>query len=334
MFIVRNIDEFNALFINRLDKLLDSMSLGAYILVLSNSLQNEQLKNKFNQKLKSHFKFFTEHSYEYPPDDRVVLGQLRYLGLDELDTWQHETAGDWQLVRNTMRKLRPARNSTETLTSLQKPFCEQGFHFDKPYLKDEVLWQGDHLGSELRVLYNKFPFAPWHLLMVPDPSQHKPQYLDFAIHQYMMDLQQKQQVKLYGFGLGYNSLAAFASVNHLHFQCFLDPVDLPIESSKWKHNGGEVDYPLDVTRFSTAQDSWHLIDEYQNTHQPFNILYHHESCYVVAQKGQTGVMLSPWAQGAAWYEVSGVWTIGGDWDDIHLDEQTIYDEMSKLRVGS
>jgi len=33
------------------------------------------------------------------------------------------------------------------------------------------------LREKLRVLYNKFPFAPWHLLIMPEAEQQHPQFL-------------------------------------------------------------------------------------------------------------------------------------------------------------
>ncbi len=53
------------------------------------------------------------------------------------------------------------------IDSLQKPVDPVGFHFDQPFLRREILREGQLEGQSFRLLHNKFPFAPLHGLGGP-----------------------------------------------------------------------------------------------------------------------------------------------------------------------
>ncbi len=101
----------------------------------------------------------------------------------------------------------------------------------------------------MRVLYNKFPFAPWHLLVVPEPEQTLPQFLTQTHHARMMALVTEQADALPGLGMAFNSLGAYASINQLHFQGFVREAPFPVELPRWRHNGGEDEYPLECWHY-------------------------------------------------------------------------------------
>jgi hypothetical protein len=118
-----------------------------------------------------------------------------------------------------------------------------------------------------------------------------------------------QQQALPGFGIGYNSLGAGASVNHLHLQGFLRSDPLPVEACRWRHHGGAEPYPLDCSVADSVDAAWRLIERLQQSQQPFNLLYRPGCCYLLPRRPQGTVSTVTWAQGVAWYESCGVFTL-------------------------
>ena len=239
--------------------MLSDDELGAFILVLANSHQDEFLKSELDVDLKKTLtalkaKFFAG-SLQAAPDDIDVFKRLLEVDLDEVPVWQYNSVGDWDIVFNPIRQLRPARASSQILKSIRQPFDEDKFHFNKPFLKPEILWEGKFNGINSRVLYNKFPFSDYHLLIVLSPENNSAQLLTQDSHRYVFTLVEQMSQVFPGFGIGYNSLAAGASVNHLHFQGFVREPGFSIEMECWQHNGSDKEYPLDVMRFTDADTS-------------------------------------------------------------------------------
>lgn len=307
--------------------------LGAFILVLANSMQDAQLRSLLKGDLDRAFAQLLAASPDGPEDDRTVFAALAATGIDRLGCWESCPQGPWELVINPLRSLRPARVSGEVFSEIQRPFEPGKFHFNKPFLRPEILWDGAWQGGQLRVLYNKFPFAPWHLLVVPEPEQTLPQFLTHTHHARMMELVAAQAQVLPGLGMAFNSLGAYASINQLHFQGFVRETPLPLESPRWAHNGGEETYPLACFRTDCMQDAWQIITQCHASNQPYNLLYRADACYILPRLGQGLVALPDWAQGIAWHEICGVFTIP---DRASLDVATaegIYQALARLAVG-
>jgi len=110
---------------------------------------------------------------------------------------------------------------------------------------------------------------------------------------------------LSGFGLGYNSYGALASVNHLHFQCFQRVEELPVESARWRHNGGTEIYPGQCHRLGTIREVWELLDQLHASNCAYNLLLRPGAAYVLPRRLQGSYPSSPWAAGHAWYEMAG-----------------------------
>ena len=316
MFIAKDISQFKTLFVNKLKNMLSDDELGAFILVLANSHQDEVLQKELHEDLKNTFvalkNNFFSGKLKATQDDALVFKKLLELEIEDIPVWQYKTIGDWEIVFNSMRQLRPARTSSQTLRSIKQPFDEKGFHFNKPFLKPEILWEGMFKGLRSRVLFNKFPFSDYHLLIVLSPESNCSQLLTQETHQYAFSLVQEVGQVFPGFGIGFNSLAAGASVNHLHFQGFFREQDFSIEKDQWLHNVGDVDYPLEVKRFSDAETSWAYIDQLSEKDEAFNCLYRNNYCYVVARTYQASVELPEWLKGAGWIDVAGVITVSDE----------------------
>jgi diadenosine tetraphosphate (Ap4A) HIT family hydrolase len=334
VFIAKDINHFKSLFVNQLRKMLSNDELGAFILVLANSLQDEFLKAELAEELRNNFlslrKSFIKGSLNAAKDDLDVFEKLLALDLSDLPVWQCKTMGDWEISFNTLRQLRPVRASAQKFSSIKQDFDDNRFHFNKPFLDPEILWQGTHRGVTLKVLYNKFPFADYHLLVVVSPEENSAQLLTREKHDYAFSLVTDAAAALTGFGIGYNSLAAGASVNHIHFQGFVRLQDFPIEKSHWLHNGGDKDYPLAVSYFSDAESSWIYLDKLTGRDIAFNILYRENGCYVVPRKYQNSTELPDWLAGAGWTDVAGVITLSDEATFNAIDQQSISNSLTLL----
>ena len=301
--------------------------LGAFILVLANSRQDQFLRDELADALNTTFialkDNFVAGRLDATQDDVDVFEQLLELELAEIPVWQNRQVGDWEITYNSIRRLRPARASSQVLHSISQPYDASKFHFNKPFLKPEILWQGEFDGVNSRVLFNKFPFSEYHLLIVLSPQMNNPQLLTWRDHQYISSLAEVLAKVFPGFGIGFNSLAAGASVNHLHFQGFVRERCFAIESSHWSHNGGDTQYPLAVKRFVDAESSWEYLQQLIAKNEAFNCLYRDRYCYVVARRFQGTVSLPGWLEGAGWIDVAGAVTVSGSGIFERLTEEQV-----------
>jgi len=321
-----------------LRRMLDEPSLGAFILVLANASFDASLHGRFGPALRQAFEDWCSQAdrgkpavVNAPADDRAVFEHLRRIGLDALGGTQWRRVGPWQVQFNAVRALRPPRMSDAVVSMLRRSFNRGGFHFNKPFLRPEILWEGDFRGSPLRLLYNKFPFASGHGLLVPQPAAELPQYLDRARFLLLWDFAAATGENLPGVGLGYNAFGAYASVNHLHFQLFVGPGSAyPIEADEWRHNGGTANYPLQVTRFDDALDAWGHIERLQQGNRAFNLLCRPGRLYVVERARQGHYRHSPWTGGFAWSEVAGCITLFEEEMFRGIESATLLAELAKL----
>lgn len=336
MFIAKDLTQFKNLFVNKLKNMLSDDELGAFILVLANSQQDNCLNEALKEDLHTTFVALKD-SYlagklKAPQDDMDVFRQLLEMDLNDIHVWHNKSAGDWEVDYNPMRQLRPARASSQILASIKQPFDERRFHFNKGFLKPEILWQGEYQGKDCRVLYNKFPFSDYHLLIVVSPEDNNPQLLTEEMHRYVFSLLKDAGKTLPGFGIGFNSLAGGASVNHFHFQGFVRQQDFPVENASWRHNGGDAIYPLSVSRFSDAKSSWHYINELTEQDEAFNCLYRNDICYVVPRCYQGSVELPGWLDGAGWIDVAGAITVSDEGTFNVIDGQSVTESLGQLSL--
>jgi len=337
MFVTDSADAFQHLFTSTLRNMLSPDEAGAFILVLANSMQDDELRNSLKHQLEANFKAvqsgIRRGVLDVAADDLAVFEAIEAIGIDSLSCWQRQNTAEWELVYNPMRALRPVRVSNAVIDSIKQPFDENRFNFNKPFLRTEILWQGRWHDTQLRVLYNKFPFAPCHLIIVPDPDMQMPQYLTADYHSMMWSLVEQQQPVLPGFGAGYNSLGACASVNQLHFQSFVRAELLPIEQRKWKHNGGSDDYPMHCYVSGSVRDSWALIDGCHNSNQPYNLLYRPGCCYVIPRKVQGSMTVAQRVRGAGWIEECGVFNVS-DYSELEsLGAEEVNECLRSLSVA-
>ncbi|MHB1214605.1 MAG: hypothetical protein ACYCY9_06400 [Thiobacillus sp.] len=290
--------------------------LGVYILVLANAAYDATLWSHLSPALRARHADLAAtladtlrrgRKLTEPDDDVLVFLKLHAIGFEQLGLMESRHAGPWAVMFNPIRALRPPRISGMTFEGLLRPFDPAGFHFNKPFLAKEVFWEGDLAGKPARLLYNKFPFARLHGLLVPEPLREMPQHLTPELHGWAWKLCAQSGVP--GLCLGYNSYGAGASVNHLHFQSFVQTRPLPIQESRFVHNGGALPYPLPCLRFTDAATAWFELDQLHQTNTPYNLIYGKDGLHLVARVPQDSRALDAQSRGYGWSEMAGAITL-------------------------
>jgi hypothetical protein len=290
--------------------------LGVYILVLANAAYDAGLWSRLAPALAARHAELAAGITESlrrgqkltePDDDVMVFLQLNMIGFDHLGLMESRRAGPWQVMFNPIRALRPPRVSGQQFEGVLRPFDPAGFHFNKPFLAKEILWEGELAGKPARLLYNKFPFARLHGLLVPEPLRTLPQTLTPELHGWAWELCAQSGVP--GLCLGYNSTGAGASVNHLHFQSFVQTDPLPVQDPRFVHNGGSEPYPLSCQRFSEPADAWLELDRLHVQNIPYNLIYGRNCLHLVARLPQDSSKLDAQSRGYGWSEMAGALTL-------------------------
>jgi hypothetical protein len=304
-------------FADRLTAMLDThRGLGVYILVLANAAYDDSLWTQLAPALAARHTALARtlidalrqgRKLNEPEDDILVFLKLHAIGFDHLQTLQSRRAGAWDILFNPIRALRPPRISGLHFSSLECPFDPDGFHFNRPFLTKEILWEGELAGMPATLLYNKFPFARLHGLLVPEPLRQLPQYLSPELHGWAWALCAEAGVP--GFCLGYNSYGAGASVNHLHFQSFVQTRPLPVQNARFAHNGGDIPYPLPCLRFSDPEAAWLQLDQLHQGNTPYNLIYSRDCLHLIPRVPQDSRKLAAQSSGYGWSEMAGVVTL-------------------------
>lgn len=290
--------------------------LGVYILVLANAAYDPALWARLAPALAARHDELAAsltgslrrgQALAEPDDDVMVFLKLNLIGFDRLGLMESRRAGAWRGMFNPIRALRPPRASGQAFNGLLRPFDPTGFHFNKPFLAREVLWEGELAGRAARLLYNKFPFARLHGLLVPDPDRQMPQMLTPELHGWAWELCAAAGVP--GLCLAYNSTGAGASVNHLHFQSFVQDEPLPVQDARFAHNGGAVRYPLPCRRFADPVDAWLELDRLHVAGIPYNLVYGKGCLHLIARVPQDSGKLKTESRGYGWSEMAGAVTL-------------------------
>ena len=172
--------------------------------------------------------------------DRADRGLFRYT-LGDLQTrilpGQHRFVAQLNPLRATRRR------KPQEIRSIRQEFSPELFNFNQ-VRPEEVLLELERgprpsrvrgpEPSRVRVLVNVSPLEFGHCLLVPDPHLCLPQVLTRAAVQAGMET-----VLLSGdpdFRVGFNSLGAFASVNHLHLHTYY----LPLQTAKFINQSAHI----------------------------------------------------------------------------------------------
>lgn len=312
-----SLDGLERRFADGLAAMLDAhRGLGVYILALANAAYDPHLWTQLAPALAERHAALAAsvadalrrgETLAEPDDDVLVFLKLAMIGFEHLVPLQNRRDGPWQMRFNPLRALRPPRASSQAFEGLLRPFSRAGFHFNKPFLARELLWDGELGGRPTRLFYNKFPFARLHGLIVPEPQRELPQCLTAELHHWAWDVCAQSGVA--GLCLGYNSQGAGASVNHLHFQSFVQDEPLPVQAARFAHNGGPAAYPLPCRRFDDPSDAWLEIERLHRMNLPYNLVYRPGSMHCVPRLPQDSDALHAQSRGYGWSEMAGAVTL-------------------------
>lgn len=331
-------------FVEGLEAMLEAhQGLGVFILVLANATYDETIYRRLQQPLKARFALLAQQMRDDllagrpiadAPDDVAVFLKLMAVGFDDLPLTRFHQAGPYQLQFNLLRSFRPARMSNTRVEKNCQPFDAAGFHFNKPFLRKEIFWQGDLFGHDCRLLYNKFPFAELHGLLVIDAEAEKSQWLAGSDHRLLWEITAAMGEGIPGIGFAYNGYGAFASVNHQHFQMFArSEGQYPLESAAWAHNGGDEAYPINCYRYSDPEQAWQHLQQLHDANQTYNLLFRPGVLYVLPRRFQGSYQHADWTPGFAWAEVCGAVTTFNNQDLTSLDAATLAAELAKLSLA-
>ena len=305
---------FQKIFVAGLPTLLEDKGLGSFILVLANAIWSEAwfeplrtpLTETFDE-LSQELQLALRHgdAKNFAEDDLMVFLKLHLSGFQSLNLVQHRLVGPWQVQFNHLRSFRPQRMTHQVAPPMKMAFDERAFHFDKTFLRKESLWEGALQGLHASLYYNKYPFTDFHCLLIPEKTKHHAQYLTKSMHEYLWQLNETLGRTFPHLKFGYNSLGAYASVNHLHVQMILKETPFPVEQLQWDHLGGADAYPITTQVLTNAGDAWDFITHNQQLQQPFNLLYTPGRVFAWARKAQGTYVQPDWTAGFTWFELAG-----------------------------
>ncbi|XP_054798922.1 GDP-L-galactose phosphorylase 2 [Prosopis cineraria] len=232
-------------------------------------------------------------------EDRVQRGLFRY------DVTACETKvipGEYGFIAQLNEGRHLKKRPTEfRVDKVLQPFDENKFNFTKVG-QEEVLFQFeasddgkiqffsnapvDMENSPNLVAINVSPIEYGHVLLIPRIFECLPQRIDRD--SFLIALHMAAEAGNPYFRLGYNSLGAFATINHLHFQAYYLAVTFPIEKAPTKNitrsNGGVKiselqNYPVRGLVFeggNTLEDLANTVSDacicLQENNIPYNVL--------------------------------------------------------------
>lgn len=330
---------FQQAFTSGLSGLLQKGGLGPFILVCANASFDKRVEAATAAGLAALYQSLrTEYvdalskgkPIQAVEEDLLVFLKLHAVGFEQLRATETRHAGPWEVQFNQLRSFRPQRITAQVPQSLHVPFDEAGFHFNKPFMQQEAFWSGKLSGRHATLYYNKYPFVDFHGLLVPERESCLSQFLTESHHHYLWQVTHDLSRTLEGVGFGYNSLGAFASVNHLHFQMFVKPAGLPVMHADWQHNGGNTPYPAQCAVFTTAAAAWEYLSGLHDKNAPYNLLYDKDRLYVFPRKKQGCYAQPDWTAGFAWHEMAGGMVTFNRENYSRLDQASIEQELAKL----
>ncbi|PSR85311.1 GDP-L-galactose phosphorylase [Actinidia chinensis var. chinensis] len=232
-------------------------------------------------------------------EDRVQRGLFRY------DVTACETKvipGEYGFIAQLNEGRHLKKRPTEfRVDKVLQPFDGSKFNFTKVG-QEEVLFQFeasndnevqffpnapvDVENSPSVVAINVSPIEYGHVLLIPSILECLPQRIDRE--SFLLALHMAAEAGNPYFRLGYNSLGAFATINHLHFQAYYLAVPFPIEKAPTRKittlNGGVkiselLNYPVRGLVFeggNTLEDLSNAVSDssicLQGNNIPYNVL--------------------------------------------------------------
>ncbi|XP_041965443.1 GDP-D-glucose phosphorylase 1 [Alosa sapidissima] len=168
--------------------------------------------------------------------ERMQRGLFRY-HLGHLET--RILPGHARLVAQLNVERGQQRRKPQEILSIKQDFDPKLFNFNKANTNETMFELRKHEVPEAihedgfikgcRMIINVSPLEFGHSLIVPEPNQCYPQVLTH--HSIQVGIESVLLSTDPGFRVGFNSMGAFASVNHLHLHAYYLNHELAIESA-------------------------------------------------------------------------------------------------------
>ena len=252
------------------------------------------------------------------------------------------------VTRKRVSDLSPAPSQSDKLSieSVVRPFSHDAFHFLKADLTRETLFRLSSSGDvphESAVLVNLCPVALCHSLIVPFIDALLPQVFDASAlpvcHAILSQLSDQPLCILF------NSLAAFASVNHLHFHLLNVSEyggDLPIQRAPavaigttphpWIH---QVESPCLSIKFDVHPES--VADAHRGVGQLVHFLQRLDIAHTLIMSSQAIIVIPRQKQyylehsiSMASFELSGVMIVK---DELTYDQLTESEALLLMKTA-
>ncbi|XP_020195225.1 GDP-L-galactose phosphorylase 1 isoform X3 [Aegilops tauschii subsp. strangulata] len=202
------------------------------------------------------------------------------------------------LIEGRDQKKRPTEFG---MNQVLQPFHSEKFNFTK-VKPEEVIFRFQETESDSAqyfdgapptvsaspssILINVSPIGYCHVLLIPRVQECLPQRVDRE--SFLLAMYVAREARNPFFRVGYNSLGAFATINHLHFQAYYLKVQYPVEKAPTEKltvigNGVSisqlVQYPVSGFVFeggSSLEDLSHVVSNacifLQESNRPYNVL--------------------------------------------------------------
>ncbi|XP_063366217.1 GDP-D-glucose phosphorylase 1 [Cydia amplana] len=131
------------------------------------------------------------------------------------------------------------RREPEFINSIHKPYNPDEFNFNKTSTKEHLFTMHEENSTDTHLfLVNVSPISRYHSLLCPSVNKCLPQVVTEDSIRLALDvkfLAQDRDLKI-----GFNSLCAFASVNHLHYHLMYEQNTLHVATDKCTHLTGPL----------------------------------------------------------------------------------------------
>lgn len=320
--------QYEQAFEEGLIRILKQRTAGTFILACANLFSHPKSLARHQTELHSVFDYLRDHYRDLAqlgekptdaPDDIKTMDSLLRLGLDEIDPVVtrriNNTQCQFLLNYNPLRHFRPARMSKVAKLQLNTPFNPDGFHFNKPFLEKEIFAEGEMLNRQVSLFYNKFPIVEHHAMLVVDRRSNRNQYLSKEDLYFIAELQASLQVQNPHLVIAFNSLGAGASVNHLHFHCFIEQEAFPIFCPIYTQNGGDRLYPANCHVTNEPDAAWSFVTSCHENNIAYNLLFRDGKIFYLPRKPPQRTIEPFDLAGFGWSHMAGFFNIDNP-DDL------------------
>lgn len=266
-----------------------------------------------------------------PPSlDEQVLQRAAELGLDALEVASERPLGPWRARFAPLRSLRPRRAAASSLPAWPQAFDPAAFHFHAALLATEGFGRLRLAGRECHLLYNKYPLGPFGGLLVPEPEAGLAQQLDGALASWAWQALERLGSVVPAATLGFNSLGACASVNHLHLHLLVEQAELPIAAARWAHNGGNLGYPLRVEPLGSPQELGQWLRQALANRSAHHLVLRPGRGWGIERLPQAAVAPAAWTTGVAFLEIAGIALLAERASFAALEASSFEQELARV----